>query len=500
MLRTSSYTIYVDLPDRRDQMLVVHGYTGAYDRVSRRVAGFLRSREARRAPKPLYGEWSREPEVPEDAEPPSQEVVEILEQRGYLTHLSPADEEKLFGRLALRLHERASRRLPSYVFMPTYDCNLRCSYCFQDHMRTDPSFRRLLTTMRPEMVDRIFQALPEIEAVHGVEAGAGGRRSVGFFGGEPLLARHRPIVEHVMTRARELGDALFWAVTNATELDAYHDLLGPDQLGRLQITLDGSPDEHDQRRIYPDGSGSFELIARHVTQALERGVEISIRFNADRNNLGELPRLADEIHARGWAQHRGFSAYTAPINAINGHTDRTSTMDSWELDQALTAMREEHPHVKVVGRPDETIRGRARQIFEGDEEIVPRFKPSFCGAHDQMYIFDPFGDVYACWERTGDTKIRIARVTEEGAIEYAFEQNQLWRSRSVASNPVCQRCRYALHCGGGCAILALGQRGKFHANYCDGFASRFRASVAEAYLAHLAGDEASGQHERLCDL
>jgi uncharacterized protein len=499
MLRTSSYTIYVDLPDRRDEMLLVHGYTGAYDRVSRRVADFLRAREARRAPKPLYGEWSREAEAPEAAEPP-QDIVEILEKRGYLTHLSPADEEKLFGRLALRLHERASRRLPSYVFMPTYDCNLRCSYCFQDHMRTDPGFRRLLTTMRPETVDRIFTALPEIEAVHGVEAGAGGRRNVGFFGGEPLLARHRPLVERVMAKARELGDAVFWAVTNATELDAYRDLLGPERLGRLQITLDGSPGEHDQRRVYPDGSGSFERIARHVTEALERGVEVSIRFNADRGNLGDLPRLAAEIHARGWAEHRGFSAYAAPINAINEKTDRASTMDSWELDQALTAMREEHPEVRVVGRPDETIRGRARQIFAGEEEIVPRFKPSFCGAHDQMYIFDPFGDVYACWERTGDAKIRIARVTEEGAIEYAFEQNQLWRSRSVASNPVCQRCRYALHCGGGCAILALGQRGKFHANYCDGFASRFRASVAEAYLAHLAGDETGGHNERLCDL
>ena len=131
---------------------------------------------------------------------------------------------------------------------------------------------------------------------------------------------------------------------------------------------------------------------------------------------------------------------------------------------------------------------------------MPQFRPSFCGAHDQMYIFDPFGDVYACWERTGDVRIRIAHVTEEGRIEYQAERHHEWRSRNVASNPVCRRCRYSLHCGGGCAILALGQRGKFHANYCDGFASRFRASIADAYRAHVAGEEAVGLHERVCDL
>jgi len=43
MIRTSRYTIFVDLPEHPDEVLLVHGYTGAYDRVSRPVAGYLRS-------------------------------------------------------------------------------------------------------------------------------------------------------------------------------------------------------------------------------------------------------------------------------------------------------------------------------------------------------------------------------------------------------------------------------------------------------------------------
>ncbi len=163
-------------------------------------------------------------------------------------------------------------------------------------------------------------------------------------------------------------------------------------------------------------------------------------------------------------------------------------------------MREEHPNVAVLARPDEGMRARARRIFDADQEVLPSLRPSFCGAHDRMYIFDPFGDIYACWERTGDPDVRIGRVTPDGDVEMKADQVAMWRSRTVASNPVCRRCRYALHCGGGCAVLALSQSGQFNSNYCDGFAARFRASVAEAYLAHVAGAPSASLGQRVCDL
>lgn len=499
MLRTSSYTIYVDLPDSRDEMLLVHGYTGAYDRVSRRVANYLRSLESKRPPKPLYGEWTSEPDLPTETVPPGDDVLRLLEKRGYLTPLDRDKEEDFFSRLALKLHERAKNRAPSYIFMPTYNCNLRCSYCFQDHMRTDDGFKHLLKTMSTEMVDRYFDAMPGIEAKHGLKEDPNRVRDIGFFGGEPLLARNRETVQRIMDRALEIGKAKLWAVSNATELEAYEDLLGPDGITSIQVTLDGPPEEHDKRRIYADGSGSFDKIAANVDLALKRGVNINIRLNIDRGNIGDLPPLADEMVSRGWMDFRNFSAYTAPIHASNDQTDRKTTFNSWQLDQELNKLRQNFPNMKFIGRPDEGIRVRARQIFD-QKEITPSLRPSFCGAHDQMYIFDTFGDVYACWERTGDQKIRFAHVDANAEIHFQHEIKQEWRSRSVASNPVCRRCRYALHCGGGCAILALGQRGTMHANYCDGYASRFRASIADAYVAFRSGEKAIDLNDRVCDL
>lgn len=500
MLRTSSYTIYVNLPDRQDEVLLVHGYTGAYDKVSRQVADFLRAREVKGGSKPLYGEWSPEPALRGGAEAPSEAAIEELREQGYLTDLTREQEEDFFVQLSGALHARAQRQMPSYIFMPTYDCNLRCAYCYQDHMRTDCSFKHLLRTMRPAMIDRIFAALPQIEERHGLPLDAPRRRNIGLFGGEPLLAANRPVVEHLLARAFEAGDADVWAVTNGTELDAYEDFLGPAGISALQITLDGPPEKHDRRRVYADGSGSYERIARNVSMALERGVAVSIRINVDRDNLSDLPAVADEFIARGWHRHPRFSVYTSPVRAGNGKTDPQGVFSSWDLDRELTRMREADPRLAILARPDEGLTARVRRIFDSPGDVMPSLRPSFCSAHDRMYIFDPFGDIYACWEKTGDPDVRIGRVLPEGEVELRIDQTETWRSRTVASNPVCRRCRYALHCGGGCAILALAGSGKFNSNYCDGFASRFKASVAEAFLAHQTGAPAAVLGERVCDL
>src|SRR5436309_1057326 len=499
MLRTSSYTIYVDLPGNQDEMLLVHTYTGAFDRVSRRVATYVRSLEAGRPPKPLYGDWTPEPALDGEAAPPSDETIGVLSRRGYLTAMTGEQEEEFFTRYVDKLHGLHLKRWPSYLFMPTYDCNLRCAYCFQDHMRTDPRFGHLLRRMTHDMVDRLLAAMQKIEALHGIPAEASPQLDVGFFGGEPLLAANRPIVEHVIRRGLDRGEARFWAISNGTELDAYEDLLGPGKLASVQITLDGPPREHDRRRVYADGGGSWERIARNVSMALARGVAVAIRTNVDRDNVGDLADLAAELIRQGWVRSPNFSSQVAPIRASNGKTDAGATLDTWELDRLLTTMRNANPDLEILGRVDDSLRNQARRIFS--HRGLPAFKPSFCSAHTGMYIFDAFGDVYACWEKTGDEKVRIGHVEEDSEVRFNFDLQALWQGRTVASNPVCLKCRYNLFCGGGCAVLAAGHSGgDFYRNYCDGFAHRFRASVAEAYLDHVDGKAFADKPDAFCDL
>ncbi|HEX5289102.1 MAG TPA: radical SAM protein [Streptosporangiaceae bacterium] len=481
-LRTSSYVIYVDLPRDDRNMLLVHGYTGAFDKVSRRVATFVRGLEDRRAPKPLYGDWAPEP-AREDSGDLADQHVDVLVKRGYLTYLTREEELRRFTDIADGLHARPSP--PGYVIMPTYDCNLPCFYCFQDQMRTRPELAYLLKRMTIPMADRIFDAMPQIEARHGIAPGSGYARPITLFGGEPLLRDNRDLIEHILDRAHAGGTPSVNAISNATDLDAYADLLGADGIAEIQVTIDGLPAEHDQRRVYADGQGSFARIARNITMALARGTRISVRLNIDRANIADLPQLARTFAERGWTSDPGFRAHASPIHPANDKTDRASTFSSWELDQALDELRAADPAMEDIYRLDDRLTQRARSIFDAGGHMGGQ--PTFCGAHEGMYVVDRFGDLYACWERTGNAKIRIGRIKPDATIEMDAVNDSMWRSRTVTSNRACAQCRYALFCGGGCAVLAEGRRGRIDRNYCDGYAERFRAMVADAYADSRAG-------------
>ena len=260
-LRASSYNIYVDLPNDQDHLLLLHGYTGAYDRVSRAVGAFVRSRESRNVPKPLYGVWTHEEIDGELVSLPSQVVIEHLKKRGFLTTKSLEEEEAFFIKIVGAIRKQQALQMPSYVVMPSYDCNLRCHYCFQDFMRTDPSYNHLLRTMSFDVADRILKSLTEIETKHhSIEDSASRERNFTLFGGEPLTQLNQPVVAYFIEKARQLGRTCFGAITNGTQLQAYANLLNQENISWLQITIDGPPAEHDKRRIRADGSGSFAAI------------------------------------------------------------------------------------------------------------------------------------------------------------------------------------------------------------------------------------------------
>ena len=493
-LRASSYVIFVDLQDDPNHLLLVHGYSGAYDKVTKAVAAFIRSIDAGPRHKPLYGRWLESPAPSGAIETLGDDLIEHLIRRGYLTTLTFEEELAHFKGLAAKIHKTGAR--PEYIFMPSYDCNLRCSYCFQDHMRTDERYNHLLRGMSENTVDRIFRAIPDIESQCGVQTSASDVRDFGFFGGEPFLKANYSIVKLVIDRARALGKASFWAISNATELHEYADLLGPDLISRLQVTLDGPPTLHDQRRIYPDGKGSFKVIASNITMALQRGVALGIRVNFDRGNVSSAPDLARTIQKFGWDQFPNFSAYAAPVTPSNAKTPASSTFGSLELFRTLTELRVAHPEVAVFSRPDDRLVVMAHQIFSTGAQ--PMFQATFCGAQNGLFIFDAFGDVYACLERTGDAKQRIGHVSEEGGLAINDQVYQLWRSRNVTSNDVCSACKYALSCGGGCAVLAESRNGGFNMNHCDGYQARFRSCISDAYRIFSTGKPLSAKIIRAC--
>jgi uncharacterized protein len=488
-IRTSSYCIFVKLPKRRDRVLLVHGYTGAYDEVSLDIAAYLNAKRAVSAP--LYGKWSSDFEDTSGNIIPSEATLAELENRGYLTRLTISGEKERIRSIAASVHSFETKGL-SYIVVPSYDCNLRCPYCFQGYMRTDPSFQPKLGQMTRELVDQMLDGILDFEK--STPNPNRDCRQFTFFGGEPLLAKNLGIIEYIVRRASALGPSNFGAITNGTELEAYGELLGPDAISNVQITLDGPPQTHDRFRIYPNGQGSYARISRNISFALERGVNVTVRVNVCKDNMGDLSALASEAQKMGWTDYKEFGIYAAPIQATASFPNTGQLLNSYELSQSLQRMQDEDPVVRMVETADDSMKRRALTLFQHPEiDPIADFKASYCGAHSGMYIFDPFGDIYACWEKMGDSQIRIGRVGSEGKLLLEGPWLDKWRSRTIASNPTCESCSYALQCGGGCAVLAEAKNGKYFSNFCDGFGMRFKAAVGEAYEAFLAEQESGSR-------
>ncbi len=476
MLRTSHFTIYVDLPNDNDHVLLIHGYTGAYDLVLRQVADYLKALSKAQTKRQRFGKVA----------PPSENTINILTRRGYLTQMTIEEEQEYFTQLVNIIHKKHLSRPPSFIIVPNYDCNLRCPYCYQSYMRDNSQYKYLIHRMSTEMIDHIFLAMDKLEERHLSNfEDSSIPREIGFYGGEPLLKDNKSVIQYIVQKAHNQDvNTSFWAVTNGTNLKYYEDVLGPNQISTLQITLDGPPQVHDMRRFYPNGEGSFEQIASNISLALKKGVVIRLRVNVDKTNIDHLQKLAKEITQRGWDQYSNFSAYSATVDAINSTTNPKFGLSSGELERSIMNLRKEYPEMQVIDYPHHGLMNQVRSIF--NNKTFPNFRSSYCKAHTGMYIFDSFGDIYSCWEHAGDKRFRIGYISQDKNLKFS-PLLKMWQNRTVVVNPQCKRCPYALYCGGGCAVKAARHAGtydngiSFKQNFCDGFANEFRRAAVNAF-------------------
>lgn len=465
-MRTSSYCIFVSLPGD-ERCLLFHGYSGAVDLVSPAVADFLREQANALAPCSSA--------LPE-------ETLGVLRRRGYITEKSLWEEREFVRQLGLLVH-RVHRRHAhgGFLVLPTYGCNLRCSYCYERSLRHKGS-RWLERHMDEATLEAAFRAMDVLDP------SSRKHKTLGLYGGEPLQRETRPVVARILEKAVRRGFTGFSAITNGVDLDAYDDLLGPDSgIGFLQITLDGPKEVHDRRRCRPDGTGTFERIARNVTRALEKKVRVSLRVNLDGENAGAFEQLASFVAGQGWHRSKGFRAYASPVHGGMGSCRLEG------LDRCFRSPLDMRRAVDAAGdfldgpvELDAVITSLARWL-KGHlgHRGLPQWKTGFCGSNMAMYLFDPHGDVYPCWEVVGHPEHRIGTYGD-GVLRLQEDEVDKWHGRSVVLVEKCLDCAHLFFCGGGCQAAAWRRKGVWDEPDCGDFPEIFQEAARAAYGQYMA--------------
>ena len=470
-MRVSSYTIGSRLPDE-PSFVLLHGYTGAVDKVSATVGRYLLERR---------GEDCEPSELPET-------LVPRLLQRGYLTELGVEEERAALLRIVCALRDQELRSHHTvFIVVPTYLCNLRCPYCFQSHdmhagagayanvmslERADQMFRVIDDFLRPGAFARALGLAEAEEEEEAPTRGVG----VTLFGGEPLLEATRPIVDHIVRQSgrRELSVG---AITNGVELHHFADLIGPERISSLQITLDGPPEMHDRRRIGPEHRQTFDCITRNIDMALARDAQVGVRINVDGANTEAIEWLNQDFAARGWTRHPRFFAQAATVHeGMRNHAPRNLISGSELVQITSTLKRKQHGIIESYESPAADV---LRRCLSGSG--YPFRRVSFCGAERGMMVFDPLGDIYACWEELGMPDERIGTYGSEG-LNLFSEAATKWLTRFPGSIEECSACPYALIHTSGCAREARRSSGTIFAPACQSFQEYFPTTLAREYM------------------
>jgi uncharacterized protein len=411
-------------------------------------------------------------------EPPfSREVLGYLDGRGYL--FDSLDEERVQARLLydemLRFH-REIAPMP-LVMIPSYNCDLKCGYCWQRLYDMDSPI------MSAEMAERAFAAMPQI-----IDRAPDQHVDMAVFGGEPL--QNIPELRERVLQILDLGNAAGYSmkiITNGVGLGpAAPHIAG--KVSHVQVTIDGPMDVHRRRRPLPGGD-SFTAMVDGMNTALAHGIPVNVRVNTDATNLPRLPELADFARSQGWVDSGLVSFHVAPVK---NHNPRKTTNPESDLLTQVLKLTAEDERMAIFD-----LTGFAGlKYFQGFKEsgMLPLHRFFHCEAQINFFAFDLYGDVYACWDAAGIQDLAVGRFHPEVEIEES--KLNVWRARTTLDVPGCQGCVSQPHCGGGCQFLALEHGGSCFTSNCDsmldGYVLSMKASADWLIERAIAGDHAVG--------
>ncbi|MBU7015797.1 MAG: radical SAM protein [Theionarchaea archaeon] len=450
-MRPSFYNVSVKVDE--DEYLLMNPLSGSVDVVDKDVIDFLES----------FKDTFQRAEAKQD-------VTQTLRARNYLTQNDKEEEIEMMSRKCRNLNR--IKRLYSHHFTVTYDCNMRCAYCFENPVR--PRERTCSRILSNKQVDKIFDIIVKLDS--DIERDTGG--ILCLWGGEPFMPETEDIVRYIFRKGAELGYKFGYINTNGLALTEFVELLEEYKVPLIKVTLDGPPDIHDRRRKTVDGSGTFDRIVKGIEALSTTGVKVGLRTNIDSTNLDHLPALLDFYESQGWHKDSHFSFALMPTYSA-WWGDREL---SWrECIQKVEAMTENHPLMSIFETKWETRifgypRPYVKDIVFGGECILPN--SHYCNGFMVNMLYDPYGDIYTCLKLSGEPEHKVGVYMPEFQLNKNY---RLWQERSVFNIPKCRNCSYSPLCRGGSAYRAYLKTGDLTEPHCDTFKDFLEVFVPQLY-------------------
>ena len=377
-------------------------------------------------------------EIPED-------FHENLKEQGYL--VDEKEEERLYRSKYLDFLDARDADEVQLFFVPNYNCNFACTYCYQDEYANT---KQELTT---EVIDAFFR--------HINHEFAGRKKYLTIFGGEPLLdsPKQKRHIVYLLKLANESNLEVCF-VTNGYSLVEYIDILKLAHIREIQVTLDGIGRVHDGRRFLKGGGTTFEKIVKGIDACLEARLPVNLRMVIDKQNIDGLPEMAKFAIDKGWTKSEFFKTQLGrnyELHHCQANSEKLFSRIS--LFETIYQQVKLHPYILEFYKPSYSI---SKFLAENGSLPDPLFDA--CPACKTEWAFDYTGQIYSCTATVGKANESLGTFYPE--VSRNDEMIAAWENRDVTAIPECVTCSMQLACGGGCGSVAKNRTGQVCSTDC----------------------------------
>lgn len=352
----------------------------------------------------------------------SPEDISALEELGIVV---PADTDELllYRYWAQKLKYYFGRLI--FTILPTLQCNMSCVYCLQTVERERvASAAKCDAQGIASFVRRYVENYVPQELI------------ICHFGGEPLLG-FDSLVEMVRAIQAILPSSTTFkqtVITNGLLLSQYACALREANVGTAQVTLDGLPWLHDQRRPVSNGQGSFDSIIRGVRDAMEEGIFVNLPITLDGQNADSVGELMEIV--------KNEFGTDSPL-AVN---ISQVTQPNWECPHASKFVETPSDMGRIRGEAIEAIVASGLKV--GDF-LINNPCPLEC---DYELVIAPDGQVYKCLSGIGESDFHVGSIAD---VPWLMHRSM---AGFVGWEPPlegpCSECIYLPECRGGCRFRA----------------------------------------------
>ena len=375
-----------------------------------------------------------------DALYPDEGTQEVLYNKGFAT-----DTQRSLADVYRTIPPEPNAEIAVGIAL-TYACNLQCIYCFQREVYN--MCRGSLDAGKVEQVVHAIDALKKRFLVFSSRD-----MVIELTGGEPLLPASQKTIEELLESLAHENRVII--TTNGTHVADCVDILSSYPV-KLKVTIDGPPTVHNRRRNTKTNQGSYHDIVKGIEKARKAGVPVAIKVTIDPGNADSLCDLVDYFNRYGWTED---NTITVGLGRVGKTPHYTSVWTEAEYVEYMCRYLEKH-HLTAYF---DTVFPRLNYFTDVISGKEPKTSIYRCRI-DRSFFFSPDGKIYPCIVMD---KYCIGQFSPE--VSLYEDQIEPLTSRTIHCIPMCQQCRYALVCGGGCAAESLEQYKSLYHPVCEDY-------------------------------